>query len=173
MGGAPLREWQIIDAARAAGVTLSVDGGSLLLRSGSPAPQELIDALSWHNSEVIDLLQSDPSGWLAEDWRAFFNEWAAIAEFDGALPRHKAEARAFGACVCEWLNRNPARLSPGRCLGCGHAEHPHDPLLPFGTESSGHAWLHSCCWPAWHSARRAAAIAALAAMGIDQPRPHR
>jgi hypothetical protein len=83
-----------------------------------------------------------------------------------------AEARAFACCVVEWLNRNPVRSPPGRCLGCGQAEHSHDPLLPFGTEPTGHAWLHSRCWPAWHAARKADAIAALAAMGIDQPRAH-
>jgi hypothetical protein len=28
------------------------------------------------------------------------------------------------------------------------------------------AWLHSCCWEAWHNAPKAEAIAGLAAMGI-------
>jgi hypothetical protein len=81
MGGAPLRARQIISVARAAGVSLSVDGDSLLLRSGSPPPQEIIDALSRHKSEVIDLLQSDRSGWTDKDWHAFFDEHAGIAEF--------------------------------------------------------------------------------------------
>jgi hypothetical protein len=60
-----------------------------------------------------------------------------------------------------WLDRNPMRSAPDRCLHCGGAEHAHDPLLPFGTESTGHAWLHSRCWSAWYSARRAEAAAAL------------
>ena len=33
-----MKALQIIDAARAVGVTLSIDGDSLLLRSGSPPP---------------------------------------------------------------------------------------------------------------------------------------
>jgi hypothetical protein len=37
-----------------------------------------------------------------------------------------------------------------------------DPLRPFGTETSGHVWLHGTCWPGWHQLRRAEAIAALA-----------
>jgi hypothetical protein len=37
-----LKARQIIDAAGAAGVSLSVDGDSLVLRSGSPPPQEVI-----------------------------------------------------------------------------------------------------------------------------------
>ena len=58
-----------------------------------------------------------------------------IAEFDGGLPREQAEARAFACCVAEWLNRNPVRSSPYRCLGCGEAGQGHDPLLPFGAET--------------------------------------
>jgi len=54
-------------------------------------------------------------------------------------------------------------------LGCGQAEHPRDPCLPFGAEPTGHAWLHSRCWPAWHAARKAEAVAALAAIGISEP----
>jgi hypothetical protein len=41
--------------------------------------------------------------------------------------------------------------------------------LPFGTADSGHAWLHSRCWPAWYAGRKAAAMAALARLGIERP----
>jgi hypothetical protein len=58
------------------------------------------------------------------------------------------------------------RSLSGRCLGCGGSELAHDRLLPFGTESTAHAWLHSRCRPAWHVARQAQAIASLTAMGI-------
>ena len=37
---------------------------------------------------------------------------------------------------------------------------------PYGMESTGHAWLHSRCWPARYAGRKAEAVAALAAMGI-------
>ena len=77
--------------------------------------------------------------------------------------------RAFTCCVAEWLNRNPVRSPPDRCLRCGEAEQGHDPLLPFGTERTGHAWLHSQCWSAWHAARQAEAVAALEAMAIATP----
>lgn len=79
----------------------------------------------------------------------------------------QAEARAFVCCVAEWLNRNPVRSSPGRCVGCGEAEHAHDPLLAFGTEPTGHAWLHSRCWTAWHAGWKAEAGAALSSIGIQ------
>jgi hypothetical protein len=96
-------------------------------------------------------------------------ERGSFAEFDGGLPREQAEARAYACCVAEWLNRNPVRSSPASCRHCGEAEQGHDPLLPFGTESTGHAWLHSHCWPAWSAARHAEAVAALEAMGITTP----
>jgi hypothetical protein len=94
---------------------------------------------------------------------------AGIGEFDGGLPRAEAEARAFACCVAKWLNRNPVRSPPARCLSCGNGNHAHDPLLPFGIESFGHAWLHSRCWSAWCAGRRAEAVRALAAAGIIPP----
>ena len=115
------------------------------------------------------LLRTGRDSWSGEDWRAFFDERAGIAEFDGGLPRLEAEARAYACCVTEWLNRNPLRSSPDRCLRCGEAEHAHDSLLPFGTERTDHAWLHSRCWSAWSAARQAEAVAALEAMGIATP----
>jgi hypothetical protein len=82
--------------------------------------------------------------------------------------------RAPFACrVAEWLNRNPVRSAPGRCLGCGSGDHGHDPLLPLGIKSTGHAWLHSRCWPAWYASRKAEAVAALAAIGIVARREQR
>ena len=114
-------------------------------------------------------LHTERDSWSGEDWRAFFDERAAIAEFDGGLPRQQAEVRAFTCCVAEWLNRNPVRSPPDRCLRCGEAEQGHDPLLPLGTESTGHAWLHSRCWSGWHAARQAEATDALKAMAIATP----
>ena len=117
--------------------------------------------------EVIYTKMED--GWSRDDWHSYFDERAGLAEFDGGLSRDHAEARAFSCCVPEWLNRNPVHSAPGRCLGCGAAEHPHDPLLPFGVESDGHAWLHLRCWRAWADGRKAEAFSALAAIGIAAP----
>ena len=55
-------------------------------------------------------------GWSAEDWKVFFDERVAMAEFDGGLPREEAEARAFACCVVEWLNRIPMRYRRRRCI---------------------------------------------------------
>jgi hypothetical protein len=153
-------------ALRAAGIELRLDGDDLVLEASAPPPAAILDLLSRHKAGVVALLRPAYDGWSAEDWLAFFDERAGIAEFDGGLPRADAEARAFACCGNEWLNRNPVRSPAGRCLGCGEAKHAHDPLLPFGNESSGHAWLHSRCWSTWHARRKAEAVVALSSVGI-------
>ena len=127
------------------------------------------EMISRYKTDVIALLRPAQDGWSIKDWQAFFDERAGIAEFDGSLPRAQAEVQALAHCVAEWLNRNPVRSSPGLCLACGDGGTGHNPLLPFGTEPTGHAWLHRGCWPAWHDERKAEAIAALKAMGITAP----
>jgi hypothetical protein len=159
--------------AREVGLRVGSEGDTLTLEAAAAPPQDVLDLLVRHKADILALLRPAEDGWMAEDWQVFFDERAAVAEFDSGLPRAEAEARAFDCCAVEWLNRNPVRSPPSRCLNCGQAEHSHDPLLPFGTGSSGYAWLHSRCWPAWHEARKAEAIAALTAMGILEPRTSR
>jgi hypothetical protein len=156
-------------AARDAGIGLHVDGDGLVLEASAPPPAAVLDLLSRHKEGLIALLRRDGDGWSAEDWLAFYDERAGIAEFDGGLSRIDAETRAFFACcIAEWLNRSAVRSPSGRCLGCGGPEQAHDPLLPFGTESTCHAWLHHRCWTAWHAVRKAKTVTALAAMGISR-----
>jgi hypothetical protein len=156
-------------AARAAGIELRVEGCDIALEAHAPPPADLLQRLARHKLEIVALLRPGRDGWSAEDWQAYFDERAGIAEFDGGLPRPEAEARAFACCVVEWLNRSFERSPPGRCLACGGGDHAHDALLPHGIETAGHAWLHSRCWPAWHAGRKAEAVAALKAMGIAPP----
>ena len=160
---------EALKAARAAGIELGIDGNDLALEASAPPPAAVLDLLARHKPGIVALLRPDRDGWSAEDWQVFFDGQAGIAEFDGGLPRPEAEARASACCVVEWLNRNFVRSPPGCCLVCGGGDHAHEPLLPFGIEPPGHAWLHSRCWPAWHAGRKAEAAAALAAMGIATP----
>jgi hypothetical protein len=161
---------QAMEAARAADVRLAIDGDDLVLRSASPPPCEIIDALSRHKSQVIEIIRLDRSVWSAEDWRAFFDERAGIAEFDHGLPRQQAEDRAFECCVVEWLNRNPAPSIAGRCCRCGEVGTPDAVILPYGTEPETHAWLHAECWTDWQEDRRSRAIEALILMGLSPDR---
>jgi hypothetical protein len=166
MEGTDMSAVRALNTARAVGIRLRVDGDDLELSAEASPPEAVLDLLTNHKADILRLLRPSLDGWSAEDWQAFFDERAAICEFDGGLPRPDAEARAFACCVAEWLNRKAAQSTPGRCVACGGGERVGDPLLPFGTEASGHAWVHRSCWPVWHRAREAEAVAALSSMGI-------
>ena len=115
------------------------------------------------------MLRPDRDGWSSEDWRLFYEERAAIAEFDGGLPRAEAEAQASECCVVKWLDLNPAPSAPGRCAWCGGSE-SHAPVVPFGTEPGTNTWLHAQCWTEWQKMRRSQAQNTLRSMGIgDSP----
>lgn len=158
---------QALKTARDAGIRIGVDGDSLTLDADTAPDAALLDLLSRHRASVIALLRTDSDGWSGEDWRAYFDERAGIAEFDRGFPRDQAEAHAFACCVAEWANRNPVRSPAGRCLGFGEGDHAHDTLLPFDTEPTGHAWLHSRCRDAWCASRKAEAVAALSTFGLS------
>jgi hypothetical protein len=95
-------------------------------------------------NESRPLLRPRRDGWSTEDWQAFYDKHARIAEFHG-VPCSEAEALAFAWCVAERLNRDFEPSPPGRCLVCGGDDRPHDALLPCGTGAIGHAWVHSGC----------------------------
>lgn len=155
-----------LKSARAVGIRVRIDGDDLELEAAAPPPSDVLDLILRHKADILRLLRQADDGWSPEDWQVFFDERAAIAEYDGELPRDKAERRAFACCATEWVNRNPTPSMPGRCLGCGGGEHVGNPLLPVGTDTTSHACVHRACWPAWHRGREAQAIAALASMGI-------
>jgi len=103
------------------------------------------------------------------DWQELFNERAGVLEYDGEMTRQDAEDGAFDCCVTEWMNRHPVTPSPDACLACNAGETSTTPLLPYGAESNGHAWLHAKCWPDWYKGRKAKAASSLTAMGIKAP----
>ncbi len=109
--------------------------------------------------------------WDAEDWRAFFDERASIAEHDGGLPRADAERQAFECCVVEWLWRNPPPASGlAWCAHCGQPlGEPGRDGLPYLNGYGGHVWMHAGCHGEWTAQRRAEAVAALAIFGLRPP----
>ena len=126
----------------------------------------MLALLSLNKCEILFWLRSEENGWSVEDWLAYFDERAAIVEFDGGLTRRQAKERAFSCCVSQWLNRNPVSSSPNKCLGCKGDEQPRNRLLPFGAEDWGYAWLHSSCWQEWYEGRKIQAKVALRKIGI-------
>src|SRR4051812_37808217 len=102
-----------IEAARAAGIRVEIDGDELMLGALAPPPSSVLELLSRHKAGIVALLRSADHGWSTEDWQAFFDERAGIAEFDGGLSRGSAEARAFDCCVAEWLTAIPCAYHLG------------------------------------------------------------
>jgi hypothetical protein len=105
---------EALNAARALGVEVAVDGNDLLLKAASEPPGVVLEGLLRHKAEIVATLRRGRDGWSGDDWRLFFEERAAIAEFDGGLPRSEAEAQAFEWCVVEWVNRGPTPSLTGR-----------------------------------------------------------
>ena len=80
-----------LDAARATGIEVRLDGKDLVLSGASVPPTDVLDMLRRHKRSIVGLLQPAQL-WDAVDWRAFFDERAAVAEFDRGLPRPEADA---------------------------------------------------------------------------------
>ena len=156
-------------AARAAKIDVSIEGTHLVLRAPAPPPPAVIDALKLNKPAIVAILRRELSHWNVADWNVFFDERAGIAEYEGGLSRQEADVLEFQHCVVEWLIRHPVQSSPGLCFGCGRGDEHAGIVVPFGMEASGHVWLHSDCWPAWHAARKTEAVAALTTMGIAPP----
>lgn len=159
-----------IKQAQADGLTLSLTGrGTVLIKGPQPAIAKWTPILRLHKSAIMALLRTvaqPVAVWGASDWQAYFSERAAVAEYDGALPRQEAEAQAFKCCVAHWLCQHPATSEPGQCALCGRGDLAGRGLLPHGDADHGHTWLHGECWPAWYAQRRQAAVEALAGFGI-------
>lgn len=161
----------ILETASKIGLQIDLDGDDLALEADAEPPSEVLDLIVRFKRDVVAELRDrdDEVGWDAEDWQGFFDERAGIAEFDGGLTRDAAEARAFQCCISEWLNRHPLASQPGRCLWGGGDEPDGATILPFGTDRSGHAWLHPKCWSRWMDEREADAVTALAELGLHAP----
>jgi hypothetical protein len=160
---------EIIDRAAEDGVLLTLlPSGTISARGEPPVIDRWIPAVRANKAAIVALLRAGE-----DEWRAFFDKWVTLAESKGGLPRAKAEDRAFTCCVVEWSNHHFVGSPPGRCSACGEPDLGGDPLLPFGFGTTGPAWLHGRCWPAWRSNRQAEAAAALAVLGIKDRRNNR
>lgn len=160
----------MLEQARADGVEVSLSpAGKITLIGPQAATAKWTPALRECKARLLEILQAaqaDTASWGAADWQGYFNERAAVAEFDGAIPRSEAEAQAYQCCVAEWLCRNPVTSDPGQCAWCRRGEMPGRQVLPYGDATHGHTWLHGECWAAWWENRRQAAVEALAGFGI-------
>ena len=87
-----------------------------------------------HRPPVLPAVSSPQT---PQDWRDYFAERAAIAEFDGGLSRPEAEAQTWECCLSSWLNTNPSpETSDGVCAQCGGHLGDHD-SVPIARPVSG------------------------------------
>ncbi len=116
--GAAMSAAEALKAARAAGIELGIDGDDLVLEASAPPPAAVLDLLSRHKAGIVALLRPARTAGRPRTGRPSSTSGPASPS-SMAVCRAEAEARAFACCVAEWLNRNPVRSPPGRCLGCG------------------------------------------------------
>ena len=65
---------EALQAARAAGIQVEIDGADLLLKASAPPPPAVLDGLSQYKARILALLRPAKAGWVADDWRSFFHE---------------------------------------------------------------------------------------------------
>ena len=160
---------EAIRLAEENGVHVGVAGADLILDADQEPTPQVLEAIRRNKAGIVALLTKAEGDWTAEDWRAFYGERAGIAEFDRGRTRAEAEALAFECCVVEWLNRHPQHSDLGRCAWCERPDREGHTVVPFGTDSHGHTWLHPDCWSDWRQDQRERGQRALAAMGLDAP----
>jgi hypothetical protein len=81
-------------AAHAAGITLTLDGDSILLEAGAEPPQMLLEALASHKLAILTLLKPGADGWCASDWAAYFECRRLAASRRGVHERMRQHGRS-------------------------------------------------------------------------------
>jgi hypothetical protein len=106
--GAGVSAAEALNAARAVGVSVQLDGGELVLEAAISPPTAVFEALKHYKADIIALLRPPLK---TDDWQPSFDERAAIIEYDGINPRVWAEALARLDPA-----RPPCDISPMRWL---------------------------------------------------------
>ena len=106
---------EVLDlVGQAGGVVTVLRNGRLRVSASEPLPSDLLDCLRQHKPSVVDhLARPDLSDYLAD-----FYERAAIAEYDGGLPREQAECASLGETL-----RTYERLGIAGQVRCGECQH--------------------------------------------------
>ena len=145
----------VLDELAMIGATIEVARDRLILRAGLTAiPATLVSRVREAKADLMATLAARKDRTEVQQKRI------------GNPPRPQLKDQTFEANIVDWLDQHPAPSPPGRCARCGRPGSLNAVVLPFGTEPGTHTWLHAECWPGWHRARRAEAIAALQAMSI-------
>lgn len=157
----------IISRIRSSGGEIALADDSIKLKVAASLRDKAITEIKGHKEAIKRALRDEVDDpWDNDDWCAFFDERAGIAEFDGRQTRAEAEVVALECCIVEWLVRNPHSSDADRCAWCKEFDQDGDGVVPFGTQEQGHTWLHSKCWNDWHQDRRKMARCVLERHGI-------
>lgn len=157
------------------GITVQADGAQLVVDGPARELSEgLLVRLRLAKADLLSALQARKvSKWDGKDWQAYFDERAAVREYEGELPRPEAERLAFIDTAEHWLRLNPpAPSDPAQgCVHCGLAGQKGE-LLPV-LAAGGHTWIHDHCLSSWARDRTADASAALGRVASTEvKRPH-
>jgi hypothetical protein len=145
----------ILDELAMIGATIVVTRDRLILRAGLTAiPATLVSRVREAKTDLMATVA------VRKDHTEVQHERIA------SPPGPQLKDQTVEAAIVDWLDRHPAPSPPGYCARCGRPESHSAVVLPFGTEPETHTWLHAECWPGWHQARRAEALAALRAINI-------
>ena len=90
----PVTPLEVLQDARRQGIEVLLAHGGLRIVARREPVTPIIDALVAHKPAIIALLTPDASGWTGEDYETFYDERAAILEYEHNMPRAEAEARA-------------------------------------------------------------------------------
>ena len=153
------------------GVTVEAQGGKLIVDGPVSVLTDDITALvQARKRELLRLVGEsqqercrDP-----ESWHAYFDERAAIRQYDGGYGRREAEHLALEDTIAHWLQINPPHASDQHCgcIHCGRPEQAGNPLIAYPVQE-GYAWVHNWCWRLWINALRNEAADTLLSMGIS------
>jgi hypothetical protein len=160
---------EALRAARMAGVVVRIEDGGLALEAKAQPPAEILELLARDKAGVVALLRAanrnasaaKPATPPDSYWRDWYQERAAIRQFDAGYRREDAERLAFGEVVEAWCRAHPIEPHLLRCAGCGKPLEGMDILdLPDGAIRGPELRLPDQCggqaqaaqrrrWPSW------------------------
>lgn len=91
----------LLRAAKIVGLAISLDGDDLVLTAAERPSTAFLKAISREKVGIVALLRKNANAYTAEDWFEFYEERAAILEFDADLPRELADLRAMADCLLD------------------------------------------------------------------------
>jgi hypothetical protein len=172
----------LLDACRAAGLSLEAEGQDLFVEADRDPPAALLDELKLHKAEIVallrepvaaglqegDLAQAKDTGRSPADWRDLYDERSAIRQYYGHYSRAEAEALAWGEMQNRWHAEHGERVSRDLCAGCRRPIRT-EKVLDLIDGNRVHTSDDNACLAQQGSRWRAAATRALMAFGLRLP----